>query len=511
MINLNFKEIHFILYHIIIYLLDLNDDKEYSYDFKNFDFKKLQLILNFYNNGNNKFFIEEAKQSFFDELLLKIRGIKNKKIDLFFKISNNYNFICSGKPIVVLPKNPLIFTILLKKNICGKKIEKINIVENDRIFWFEFNEFKLIFELLGKDGNIFLTDRENKILGKLIKKKSKIREDDVGNVYDIIEKSNDNKKDFQIRENFSSYKNIYQLYLKEIEENYLEFFKKDLEEKSSKIENKLNKLKKELRSDEEIELLRKKGDLIISNIELVNKFLKDEEVKRLKKIKLKDFNGVEEVEIDINPLITSIQNANFFYEKYKEEKKKKNEILNYINYLNNKLKKIKENKNNEKESLNKKNSEKKYDEETYRKILKVEIKLKEKNRENLPFYKFVLTTNEIVFVGKSSSSNILLVKKYSRGEDYWFHVRDYSGSYVILKVENKEKNLDPQTLKEAAMLALYFSKGRKAGKADVIYTKVKYLKFVNKEKGKIIYTNDKNIFIEIDENYIKILKDRIKE
>jgi len=45
----------------------------------------------------------------------------------------------------------------------------------------------------------------------------------------------------------------------------------------------------------------------------------------------------------------------------------------------------------------------------------------------------------------------------------------------------------------------------------LFYTKVKYLKFVNKEKGKIIYTNDKNIFIEIDENYIKILKDRIKE
>ena len=64
--------------------------------------------------------------------------------------------------------------------------------------------------------------------------------------------------------------------------------------------------------------------------------------------------------------------------------------------------------------------------------------------------------------------------------DIWFHAHGYPGSHVILRREGRKEEPSAQTLKEAAGLAAYWSKGRTAKKVPVVYTLAKY---VTKPKG----------------------------
>lgn len=524
MINLNYKEIYFILLKMLNSMFQYIDDKDFEKLKENG--RNLSLILSFferYNEQKDKIYISDCKQTFNDELYLELKKDK-KSLNFFCKVSNNFNFICEGRAIIKAPINPFLFTLLLKKWIIGKKIEKVQIILKERVFYFHFLDCSLVFEMFGRNGNIFLIDKDNKIIGKLIKKESQIRRENVGDLFiELSEILNQNNKEnlvkipkieeeFNIREEFSSPILVYKKFLNEIFEKFKNLELKKIEEKIKKGNKLIEKTKKEMKTDEEIEDFRIKGDIILSNLNFLNeeinkesKFNKNEDYV----IKLNDADG-KLYEIKIDGKLNFIQNANKYYQIYKEEKKKKLEIQKYLESLEQNLIKLKNEEEKLKEDLEKEDVMKlleKIDLNCYKKLNNISEKNIEKKENKLPFYVFKSSNDEEIYVGKSQSSNIILLKRFSRGEDYWFHARDFQGAYVILKVKDKNKIPSMESFKDAAMLALYFSKGRNAKKGDVIYTKVKYLKNVNKEPGKLIYTNDKNIFIEIDENKIKILKE----
>ena len=85
-----------------------------------------------------------------------------------------------------------------------------------------------------------------------------------------------------------------------------------------------------------------------------------------------------------------------------------------------------------------------------------------------------------IWVGKSSRENDVLTFKLSNPEDFWLHVAGYGGSHVILRNPQGLIAAPPQSLKEAAELAAYFSQARNANKVEVHHTQRKY---VTKPKG----------------------------
>jgi predicted ribosome quality control (RQC) complex YloA/Tae2 family protein len=103
-----------------------------------------------------------------------------------------------------------------------------------------------------------------------------------------------------------------------------------------------------------------------------------------------------------------------------------------------------------------------------------------------------------ILVGRTAKENDKILRSHTRGNDYWLHVRDYPGSYVIIKfIAGKSVPLD--TLLDAGNLALYYSKARSNGKADLYYTQVKHLRRAKGAKyGTVLPTHEKNITIELD-------------
>ncbi len=110
-----------------------------------------------------------------------------------------------------------------------------------------------------------------------------------------------------------------------------------------------------------------------------------------------------------------------------------------------------------------------------------------------------------ILVGRTAKENDELLRHWTRGNDYWMHTRDYPGGYVFIKYI-PGKSVPLETLLDAGNLALYYSKGRNSGKADLYYTQVKYLRRAKEGKlGTVLPTNEKNLAIELDQSRIDAL------
>lgn len=108
-----------------------------------------------------------------------------------------------------------------------------------------------------------------------------------------------------------------------------------------------------------------------------------------------------------------------------------------------------------------------------------------------------------LLIGRSAAENDELLRRHVRGNDMWFHARDYAGSYVFVK-NRPGKSLPLELMLDAGALALYYSKGRSAGAGDVYYTHVKYLRRAkNGPKGLVLPTQEKNLRVKIDDPGLK--------
>ncbi|MDR2767887.1 MAG: NFACT RNA binding domain-containing protein [Treponema sp.] len=111
----------------------------------------------------------------------------------------------------------------------------------------------------------------------------------------------------------------------------------------------------------------------------------------------------------------------------------------------------------------------------------------------------------LILVGRDAKENDELLRRHVRGNDLWLHTRDYSGSHVFIK-QRAGKSVPLDILLDAGNLALFYSKGRNNGEADLYYTPVKYLRRVkNGPKGLVIPTQEKNLHIKLDETRLERL------
>jgi predicted ribosome quality control (RQC) complex YloA/Tae2 family protein len=109
----------------------------------------------------------------------------------------------------------------------------------------------------------------------------------------------------------------------------------------------------------------------------------------------------------------------------------------------------------------------------------------------------------LIMVGRSAAENDELLRRHVKGNDLWLHARDFPGSYVFVKAR-PGKSVPLPLLLDAGNLALFYSKGRSSGKGDLFYTQVKYLRRVkNGKRGLVIPTQEKNLFITLDEKRLK--------
>ncbi len=139
-------------------------------------------------------------------------------------------------------------------------------------------------------------------------------------------------------------------------------------------------------------------------------------------------------------------------------------------------------------------------------ILRKKQKPKQQEKKNHPGLDYEVSGWQII-VGRDADENDQLLRHNVRGADMWLHVRDYSGGYVFIK-NRPGKTVPLEILLYAGNLAVYYSKARKNGSADLYYTQVKHLRRAkNGPKGLVLPTNEKNLFIKLDEKKLRELEE----
>jgi predicted ribosome quality control (RQC) complex YloA/Tae2 family protein len=110
-----------------------------------------------------------------------------------------------------------------------------------------------------------------------------------------------------------------------------------------------------------------------------------------------------------------------------------------------------------------------------------------------------------IWVGRSDEGNDVLTTRLARGNDLFFHLDGAPGSHVILRTEGRT---DPpqESLLDACELAIHFSKGKKAGRADVHVAPIKMVKKPKGAKRGLVYvTGGKSIHLRREESRLERL------
>jgi predicted ribosome quality control (RQC) complex YloA/Tae2 family protein len=125
-----------------------------------------------------------------------------------------------------------------------------------------------------------------------------------------------------------------------------------------------------------------------------------------------------------------------------------------------------------------------------------------------PFRRFVSSDGHPIFVGRNARENDELTFGLAKSEDLWLHARGTPGSHVVVRLD-KGTEPPPETIRDAATLALLYSDLKKSGKGDVIYTRRKWVKKAKGQaSGAVTVTQEKTIYVTLDKPRLDALKAR---
>ncbi|MCP9470362.1 MAG: NFACT family protein [Nitrospira sp.] len=125
-----------------------------------------------------------------------------------------------------------------------------------------------------------------------------------------------------------------------------------------------------------------------------------------------------------------------------------------------------------------------------------------------PFRRFLSFDGLPIFVGRNARENDELTFGVARSEDLWFHARGAPGSHVVVRLE-KGADPPPETVLDAAALALLYSDLKKSGKGEVIYTRRKWVKKAKgRAPGAVIVSQERSLSVRLDWKRLERLKTR---
>ena len=407
-----------------------------------------------------------------------------------------------------VPKNnkPLRFMEFLKARIKGARINSICQLGQERIIKLEIShcgqEFLLYIRLWSNAANMILTDTNHVVLDTFYRRPKK---DEVsGGTFQEPnlqpKPQGESSKEWQVRsfdqlpdwENLSFNQKVEQWYGEHAGQLSLEALLEQAEKfynsRHSKMEAALHRLEKKRDEFLQNQQWKHYGDLILTYGHLIDG--------SQDYLECEDYESGALIRIKIDPKKNAQENASSYYNTYKK-------TVSGLADLEHDIQKAK------KELLDL--------EATYQQLCKEPNPLRlqqmlrkqttpkqqvEKKRPGLSYQ----VDDWTILVGRTAAENDELLRRHVKGLDMWFHTRDYAGGYVFVK-NRPGKTIPLSIMLCAGNLAVYHSKARKAGKADLYYTQVKHLRRAKDgPKGLVLPSQEKNLLVQLDKEILQKLE-----
>ena len=260
-------------------------------------------------------------------------------------------------------------------------------------------------------------------------------------------------------------------------------------------EKKLALQEEELASAARMEEFRIMGELINANLWQLHKGMDQARL-----VNFYDENGAE-LTVPLDPQLTPSQNAQRYFKRYQKARsaretaaEQRQKTLQELDYLEGMLL-----------DVGKCVGESEL-EEIRAELVRTGYMKRNTNRRQqraLPKskpYRYQSSDGIVIEVGKNAAQNDRLTTG-ARPNETWLHAKDMPGSHVIIRAEGE---IPDQTLKEAAILAAWYSKGQRSSSVPIDYTLRRYVrKPGGAAPGMVIYVNQKTLFMTVSEADVK--------
>ena len=249
-----------------------------------------------------------------------------------------------------------------------------------------------------------------------------------------------------------------------------------------------------LESAEKMEEYRRAGDAINGNLFRLKKGMTE--------VYLPDWNSEDgkEILVALDPVLTPAQNAQRYFKKYQKARSaretaavQKEKTLQELELLEGMLL-----------DVDKCSGESELEEIRQEMVREGYLKRSQNRRQQkqLPQsrpYRYISSDGIEILVGKNAAQNDRLTLGAKPGE-MWLHAKDMPGSHVIIRAEGE---IPRETMRQAAMLAAWYSKGKNSSMVPVDYTLKKYVKKPSgAAPGKVIYTHHRTAYMTAEESEI---------
>ena len=393
------------------------------------------------------------------------------------------------------------FHQLLKKKLSEATVEHIEQIENERILLLSFNavselgereKYVLAVQLTGRSSNLFLLDRENKIIATA--RESHGDGQKIGETYlPPQRRSGDTPVPMSAKHENGlaggtgdGDKSVPAPLSEQLDQQYLEQqsekrFQQLAQNARSKISSEIKrkeKLQKNLQNDlanhGDADKWKRFGDILLANTATAKKIdgaftatdYFDDELKQ--------------IEIPFENDDSLPETAEKYFRRYTKARNAADEIAKRLLETENELKNLRERLLETEEHITDRNID------ALESVGSPHVSNgsrykpnKHKPDERSGYRTFISSDGFEILVGKKAKDNDQLTLRVAKSLDTWMHAADYPGSHVVIRDSGK-REVPNQTLLEAAQLAAFYSQGRKQVKAAVHYTQKK---FVNKPKG----------------------------
>ena len=254
---------------------------------------------------------------------------------------------------------------------------------------------------------------------------------------------------------------------------------------------KLPKLNDALQEALDCEKWREYGDLLYAYGQNI--------AKGTPSVTLTTFDQSQQVKIDLDVRFDGRGNAKKCFQKYNKGKKGQEHLLDQIALCEQEIEYF-EGLEQQLELANFEDAREIREELAalgYMKPIQSKIRRNRKKAKALPAITTIhLADGVTLYFGKNNLQNEALTFKLARKNELWFHAKDFHGSHVVLDCEQPSE----ETLRCAAIVAAYYSKGRYSSSVPVNYCPIRNLKRIPGAKhGFVSLTSYKTIYIDPEE------------
>ena len=265
-----------------------------------------------------------------------------------------------------------------------------------------------------------------------------------------------------------------------------------------KNEKKIEKLKRTLEEAAKAEKYQLYGELLTANLYAVSKGMKEIEVQNY----YDEDGGMLVIPLDLRK--TPSENAQKYFTRYQKAKNALAVVVEQIEkarveveYFDNLIQQV--------QAASPKDIQEIREELVEGGYIRERQKRNGKKIQNVKpvLDQFVASDGTEIIVGKNNKQNDYLTNKLAARDEIWLHTKDIPGSHVVIR----SKEPIEQTIKEAAILAAYYSKARNSSSVPVDFTRVRHVKKPSGAKpGFVIYDNQQTVYVTPDEELLLKLK-----